>query len=123
MPRLISFSMTTPQIRTREKDVTRRLGWFHLKPGQRLTGVVKAMGLKKGEKAELLAEIEVVSVTNEPLSAIASYPDDCRREGFPGMQPAEFVAMFCRHYGGKVTPDTKVTRIEFKYVDEEVDRA
>ena len=118
MPRLISFALTTSQVRRREKDVTRRLGWRFLKPGQRLTGVVKAMGLKKGEQVERLAEIEVVSVTREPLSAIEDYPDDVRREGFHDMDPARFVEMFCSHMSGKVTPETIVTRIEFRYVEE-----
>ena len=46
---MISFSLTTPQFRDGTKDVTRRLGWTFLKPGDRLCAVVKAMGLKKGE--------------------------------------------------------------------------
>lgn len=119
MPRLISFALTTDQVRRREKDVTRRLGWRFLKVGQRLTGVVKAMGLKKGEHPEQLAKIEVVSVTREPLEAIADYPDDVRREGFHDKDPEYFIEMFCKYYAGRVTRKTKVTRIEFKFVDDE----
>ena len=29
----MSFALTTPQVRSQEKDVTRRLGWDDLKPG------------------------------------------------------------------------------------------
>ena len=44
MPRLMSFSMTTPQVRARTKTVTRRLGWRFLKPGVVLWAVEKAQG-------------------------------------------------------------------------------
>lgn len=48
--RRMSFSMTTAQMYARNKDVTRRFGWWFLKPGDRVMTVEKAMGLKKGEK-------------------------------------------------------------------------
>ena len=70
MPRNISFAMTTQQVQDRTKDVTRRFGWWFLKPGDKLCGVKKAMGLKKGEQIERLCNIEVVSVRSEPLDAI-----------------------------------------------------
>jgi len=50
MPRNMSFMLTTAQYCARTKDVTRRLGWANLKPGDMFNGVEKAMGLKKGEK-------------------------------------------------------------------------
>ncbi len=92
------------------KDVTRRLGWRKLKPGDRLQAVRKAMGLRPGERIYRLCVIEVVSVRREPLSAITR--DDCAREGFHGLYPADFAEMFCRHMGCRV--DDEVTRIEFK---------
>lgn len=48
--RNISFAMTTEQFRRGEKDVTRRFGWWFLKPGDQLRVVEKTIGLKKGEK-------------------------------------------------------------------------
>jgi hypothetical protein len=40
--------------------------------------------------------------------------EECRRDGFPEMSSEEFVAMFCAaHKGG--TPETTLTRIEFRY--------
>lgn len=42
MPRNISFSMTEPQFVDGSKDVTRRMGWKWLKPGDRIMGVRKA---------------------------------------------------------------------------------
>lgn len=113
MPRLMSFALTTKQVRERTKTVTRRRGWAKLKAGDRLTAVVKAMGLAKGEKVERLAEIVVEAVTLEPLDAITA--DDVAREGFPEMSPAEFVAMFCGNMGGK--PDQMVRRIQFRYAE------
>lgn len=81
MPRNISFAMTTQQVKDRSKDVTRRFGWWFLKPGDRLYGVEKAMGLRKGEHMKRLCYIEVVSVRTEPLNAITK--SDVVREGFP----------------------------------------
>ncbi len=108
----ISFSLTTEQFRNRTKTVTRRTRWLCLKPGTRLMGVLKAMGLKPGEKIQRLGEIEVVSVRREALSLTTD--DDAKREGFPELTGQQFVEMFCKHQGG--TPDQIVTRIEFKYI-------
>jgi hypothetical protein len=116
MARNMSFSLTTQQIRDRSKDVTRRLGWFFLSPGDRLNACVKCQGLRPGEKIERLALIEVVSVSREPLNHIDAR--DVHREGFPGMTPDEFVAMFCEHMN--VSRSTMVFRIEFRYLDDEL---
>ena len=107
----ISFLLTTEQIRQRTKTVTRRLGWAGLKPGTKLQGVVKVQGIRKGERVQRLAVIEVLAVRRERVDAITAA--DVAREGFPDMTPAEFVAMFCRHMN--VKPDSLVTRIEFRY--------
>lgn len=111
--RNISFSLTTEQFRNQTKTVTRRTRLANLVAGQRLMGIVKGMGLKKGDKVQRLGEIEVVSVRREALSLTTD--DDARREGFPELTGEQFVEMFCRHQGGK--RDQIVTRIEFKYVD------
>ena len=110
--RNMSFALTTDQFLDGTKTVTRRLGWKFLKPGDRFRACVKCMGLKKGEKVQVLGECEVVSVRRERLDHITN--EDTEREGFPGMTAAEFVAMFCRHMGCK--PYDEVTRIEFKRV-------
>ena len=108
----ISFMLTQDQVRRRIKTHTRRLGWLKAKPGQRLTGIEKGQGLKKGEKVVRLCQIELVRVWREPLEAIT--PEDVVKEGFPGMTPAEFVAMFCKH--NKCMPFEVITVLEFKYV-------
>lgn len=117
--RNISCALTTPQILAKAKDVTRRMGWLHLKPGDLLQPVKKCMGLKPGEKVEKLGPpVRVVSVRREPLywvdSHLAYGQNECRREGFPEMTGAEFVAMFCATHKG-CTPGTEITRIEFEY--------
>lgn len=114
MPRNMSFSLTTPQIQARTKTVTRRKGWRFLQPGDVLNACEKCMGLKPGEKVRKLCQIQVISVQREPLRRIYLYPDDVTKEGFPGMSPTAFVAMFMQHMGGSDTQD--VTRIEFTYV-------
>jgi hypothetical protein len=113
MPRLMSVSLTEPQVVTRTKTVTRRLGWLMLKPGDRLTLCRKVMGRKKGEPLVRVAEVEVVSVRRERLDAITI--DDVVSEGF-GMSPSGFVEFFCRTHKG-CGPDTIVTRIEWRYLD------
>ena len=110
--RRIAFSMTTRQFLDGSKDVTRRLGWKLLKPGDHLIAVEKGMGLKKGDRQRILGEIEVVSARQVTLAGIDR--DECIREGFPGMTPWGFVAMFGR--ANRCGPEARVTRIEFKHV-------
>lgn len=112
MPRNISFAMTTDQVLARSKTVTRRFGWWKLKPGDILNGVEKSMGLKRGEKIKRLCQIRVVSVRREPLNQIAA--EDCALEGFPKMHPDEFIQMLVDHYG--CDPTAECNRIEFEYV-------
>lgn len=114
--RLMSFALTTEQVRRREKTVTRRLGWKTLKPGTLVQPIEKGQGLKKGEHPTTIGgPIRVVKVEREALGCILGRPDDVRREGFPSMTGVEFVNMFCDHNGCE--PDDVVTRIEFEYVD------
>ena len=110
--RNISCCKTTEQIRNRTKTVTRRCGWWFLKPRDRVCLVEKGMGLKKGEKVERMCVIEIVSCRSEYLMNITKA--ECVLEGFPNMEPAEFVQMFCAM--NHCYPDTSVNRIEFKYV-------
>ena len=111
MPRRMSFAMTTNQIIARSKFVTRRFGWWNLKPGDVLWAVEKSMGLKKGEKTKYLDSIEVVDVRREPLNAIDQ--SDCVKEGFPDMTPNQFVEMLVKHY--KINPNEICNRIQFRY--------
>ena len=118
--RNMSFDYTTQQIQDRSKTVTRRLGWLRLKPGDRIAACKKCMGLKKGEKVERLAELRIVSVRREPLCYILDQGfAECAREGFPHMEPEQFVGFFCRYHRG-CEPSTEITRIEFEYCDPEV---
>ena len=114
--RNISFSLTEPQFLDGSKTVTRRLGWKFLKPGDRLMGCRKCMGLKPGESIVRLGAVEVVSVRFEALSCMIVDPEHGReeaiKEGFPEMTGKEFVAMYRSHM--KATPSTIVTRIEFR---------
>ena len=110
--RNMSFAMTTDAIRKQAKTVTRRFGWWFLKPGDLEQPVEKGMGLRKGEHVVPIGPpIRTVSTRGEPLNAIT--PEDVVREGFPDMTPEEFVAMLCKHYG--CAPDRVVNRIVFEY--------
>ena len=116
--RNISFSLTEEQFMNGSKDVTRRLGWASLKPGDRLMACRKCMGLKPGEKIVRLGEIEVVSVRREKLHCMIVDPDygeaEAIREGFPHLSGRGFVEMFRAHM--RVPTDGIVTRIEFRHV-------
>jgi hypothetical protein len=114
--RNISFSLTTAQLRAREKTVTRRLGWWGLKQGELLQAVERSRGLKRGEKVKRICVIRVVSARVEPLNRVAldrEYGEkEMALEGFPGMNPADFLRLFAdaRDYA------VPVNRIEFEYV-------
>jgi hypothetical protein len=112
--RNMSFMLTTQQILDGSKTVTRRDSWIFLKPGDVVRAVRKCRGLRPGEKIEPLRVIEIALVSREPLSAITS--DEVTREGFPNMSREEFIAMFCASHKG-CTPETEITRIEFRYVE------
>lgn len=128
MPRLMSVSMTKDAVIARSKTVTRRKGWTWLTPGTRLTLVEKAMGLKKGEQVVRLAEVEVVSVRREPLWYLLALDnkgrttqwaaDEMTREGFFGLHPLAFVERYFVEAQG-MTHEDEVTRIEWRYLDEE----
>jgi hypothetical protein len=70
----MSCSMTIDAVRDRTKTVTRRHvdTWTTLKPGDRLTLIEKGMGLPKGAKQVVLAEVEIVDVTIETLRQVSS---------------------------------------------------
>ncbi|MCW8128936.1 MAG: ASCH domain-containing protein [Planctomycetota bacterium] len=108
----MSFFHTQKQVRNQSKTQTRRLGWEDAKAGDTVMAIVKGQGLKKGEKVERIAQIVFTRVWREPLNHISQ--EDVIKEGFPALNSAQFVAMFCRHM--KCIPRRKVTCIEFKYV-------
>lgn len=110
--RNISFALTQDQIKKKTKTVTRRLGWWNLKPGERLRAVDKCMGFKKGEHPTTLAIIEVVSSRHRALFKISK--KEVVKEGFPEMSPKEFIDFFCKSMN--CDPWEDVNRIEFKYV-------
>lgn len=124
MSRLMSVAMTTDAVIERRKTVTRRKGWTFLKPGDRLTLCRKVQGRKPGEPLDRLAEVEVVAVERQPLSWLCAAgtvlwwaETEVTAEGFPGMDPAEFVQRFFIDAQGMAMDDL-VTRIEWRYLDD-----
>lgn len=127
MPRLMSVRFTADAVIARQKTVTRRKGWLMLKPGDRLTLCRKVQGRKPGEPLERLAEVEVVSVRRESLNdlwvdtrnpnAYLHARAEVELEGFPEMEPAEFVRKFFIDAQG-MSLDDEVTRIEWRYLDQ-----
>ena len=133
----ISFSATKEQFRARRKHVTRRLDrslrLYHKKPGDILTGIEKAQGLKKGEHIVPMGDIIVLETGREPLDHIITRPtrpvplaiskwyghpvSELELEGFPHINGLDFVRMF--EAMNKCCAETPVTRILFDYVDME----
>ncbi|MEV6340977.1 hypothetical protein AB0M12_40435 [Nocardia vinacea] len=116
MPRLMSVSLTEDAVRERRKSVTRRMGWLTLTSGTRLTLCRKVMGRKRGEPLVRIVDVEVVEVRRERLDTITL--DEVRAEGFPDMTPEQFVAFFCGSHKG-CTPGSTVTRIRWRYLDDQ----
>ena len=110
--RHISCSMTIRQIYARLKTETRRLKWLDVKPGDLLQFVDRCMGLKKGEQPVPIAIVVVTAVRNESLLRIDK--QGCIAEGFPNLEPAEFVETFASH--AKIDCERLVTVINFKYI-------
>ncbi len=111
--RNMSFMLTTPQMYARTKDVTRRIGWWNLKPGDVVMAVEKGRGLKKGEKVKRIYPIRILSVTAQELATdLTVY--EVKREGFPEMTIRQFLDMFCASH--KCSYFAKVNRIEFEEV-------
>jgi hypothetical protein len=114
----MSFFLTTESARARTKTVTRRNGWAGLKPGDRVQQVVKGQGLKQGEKIQKIHVIQIINNRPETLNLLIQMPEYGRREmvreGFPEMDPANFVKMYCDH--NKTTPSSLVNRISFRYL-------
>lgn len=117
MARRMSCSMTVDAVRNRTKTVTRRHPdtWRDLAPGDRLTLIEKGMGLPKGARQVVLAEVEVTDVRVERLSAILTEPWATEREGFPEMSPVGFARMWLESHRG--VPDPPICRrIEWRYL-------
>jgi hypothetical protein len=113
MPRNMSFLLTIEQVKNKTKTVTRRLGWWFLKPGDILNAVEKCQGLKKGEKIKKICKIVVISTNPERLWDINQ--SELVAEGFPNLTSGQFIEMFCKSHKG-CNPKTLVNRIKFKYV-------
>lgn len=121
--RNMSFALTTEQARDRTKTVTRRCGWWNLKPGDLVQQVVKSQGLKKGEHVEKIHVIRIKSTYGEPLRMLTDNIEygwsETTLEGFPSSHklhnPWNFVDFFCESH--HCPPEEVVNRIEFEYVD------
>lgn len=121
MSRRMSCSMTIDAVRDRTKTVTRRHvdTWKNLMPGDRLTLIEKGMGLPKGAKQVVLAEVEVVSVRVEPLDHIHAERYGTQREGLGRMSTHQFISFWAVSHGYRRAPDAAdipCRRIEWRYL-------
>ena len=113
--RNMSFPLTTAQVGARTKTVTRRFGWWFLRPGDCVQPVVKSRGLHKGDALQPIGgPIRVLSCRAEFLDDITQ--EDCSREGFPAYTPGGFISMLCRQYG--CVAHSLMNRIEFEYLED-----
>lgn len=137
MSRRMSVSLTLDAVRERRKTVTRRHvdTWRTLTAGDRLTLIEKGMGLPKGAKQKVVAEVEVVDVRVEPLLAMKSGDgwSELKREGLweaamqgiradPTLTPlAWFWRFWLRSHGYDIWagPATLCRRIEWRYLSDD----
>jgi hypothetical protein len=124
--------MTVDAVRERRKTVTRRHvdTWRSLKPGDRLILIEKGMGLPKGARQVVLAEVEVVEVRLEPLGLVDAA--ELEAEGFAGDDPGLWRVWWASGHGYGVpsglddvddvlawVDSIEVRRIEWRYLDGE----
>jgi len=113
VPRNMSFSMTTEQVRNGTRPSP--AAWAGATPTRRTAvGGREGAGLRKGEKIKRIRMIRVVSIEAEPLEDLYEYPDARRRwpaRGFRAWSPGSFLHLFCEYNG--VTLNGWVNRIEF----------
>lgn len=142
MSRRMSVSMTLDAVRARTKTVTRRHvdTWRALAPGDRLTLIEKGMGLPKGAKQVVVAQVEVADVRVEPILAVTQ--SEIYREGFDPNDWGDlaWAAWWARGHGHTVPfwereqtfsswrreareslADVLCRRIEWRYVDDRED--
>jgi len=127
MARRMACTLTIDAVRQRRKTVTRRHvdTWRSLAPGDRLTLVEKGMGLARGDRQVVLAEVGVVNIRVEPiglLTADVRYGrQEVRLEGLDSMTPDEFVAFWCSTLRAPTDSldraATLCRRIEWQYLD------
>jgi len=103
VPRRLSCSKTVDAVRDRTKTVTRRhpATWLHLAPGDRLTLIEKGMGLPKGARQVVLAEVEVTSNRIETLRQVND--TEVVLEGLWN-RAVEESAVYADHYDPEVLP-------------------
>lgn len=119
MPRLMSVALTEQAVVERRKTVTRRLGWYKIKPGDRLQLVRKSMGRRRADGTVdplvRLALVEVVATEVVRLDGPRLDDVDVAAEGFAGWTPAQFVEMFTTAM--RCVAHHPVNRIEWRYLD------
>jgi hypothetical protein len=134
MARRMSVSMTLDAVRARTKTVTRRHvdTWRSLQPGDRLTLIEKGMGLPKGAKQVVVAEVEVVDVRVETMAEVTFaevHREGLHLEALAALAAGEassieewFVAFWLKGHGyGCPVPALALgvpcRRIEWRYLD------
>ncbi len=121
MSRRMSVALTLDAVRARTKTVTRRnvATWRTLKTGDTLTLIEKGMGLPKGTRQVVVAEVEIVDVRVEALSRM-TYAD-IRAEGFDIRlwTPSSWCEWWLLEHGYRRGQDPDVRRIEWRYLSPE----
>lgn len=104
----MSCFLTVEQVLAETKTATRRLAttWARLKVGDELILVEKAQGLKKGQQQRILKRVVITGVDLVDLFTMTAA--DCAAEGFPTMEPADFIEWWLAEH--KVTATTFASR-------------
>jgi len=110
----MAFSLTTKQMYSHTKFVTRRNGRVP-KCWQVVQAIEKGQGIPKGGHVVVIGPILILDVRREPLSRMTDDLEYGKKEvaleGFPEMSPAEFVEMYCK--ANKCKSSQIVNRVQF----------
>jgi hypothetical protein len=116
MTRRMSCSLTVDQVKARTKTETRRHvdTWKDLKPRDRLTLIEKGMGLPKGARQVVLADVVVVA--NDVVRLYDITEADVAAEGFPEMSAFEFIEMWLHAHGVHFLSQSEAMRFEVRRI-------
>lgn len=118
MPRRMSVSMTPQAVIERIKKATRRHvdTWKDLKAGDRLTLIEKGMGLPKGARQVILAEVKVIDVRVEPILEVTSA--EIQAEGFDPLEWGEldWAAWWANGHGYRVPTWRSGSYLAWRYM-------
>ena len=93
--------------------MTRRHGWWKLKPGDILIACEKHLGME-GKECIQICRIRIISTRTEQLCDVSDA--DIIREGYDDLTKDQFISMCSTRW--HIEPSANINRIEFAYLSQ-----